>query len=736
MHYDVSLSTPIKEEILNLLCTIKGRGSFLTSKVKDFVLPGMTIRGLGEVRFPIDTYQVKKIIAAAHQAPYGQGSQTIVDTSVRNVWEIDAKKIRFQNPKWKESIQTITEEIKNDLGLEGVSIQANLYKLLLYEQGGFFLPHKDSEKEKGMFGTLVVYLPSQYTGGALLVRFEGKEKTIDFSSSVSQYEMGYAAFFADCEHEVKPIESGHRLCLVYNLVRLSNSEALPSASYAKQAERLSQLLKEAEPTFLNQPKAILLDHEYTPANFSLTSLKRHDTPRAMAVIEAAETAGYFAELALVTKYKMGSAEYEDYDYYGRSSPENLVMEEVYEEETYIEKWCNDTIPGLGAFHLSEAHIISNHALDTGKPSEEEEEGYTGNAGMTLEYWYFHGAVVIWPKKAHLSIIHQLPIEVKLKWLKYYHNKNKHLSKAIKIIKNLSENNCTLKHHREDYSIVAIVFIEAQNAHLVQEQIPLLENVFDRISIDSWTKLVLSYDFKIFEALFQKVTQSGNIPYVKHYLQIIKSLTNTNNNQFTEYVKKEMSIFSHGSKEIDWNDRNKKENISEIVKLILSLGTFYDTSTEDQFFERISSSTKRPYVNNILAPNIIALKKADFGSLAKKLTGFCKKELEKRTAQKPTPPPNFRRAIPKSNGYKAIWEMLGDFLHSETKNVFDYKAKKEHRLFVENAIRSTIVDLKMQTIHKGSPHTLRLTKTDGSYRRSLKKWQEDDLLLKQVVEKEE
>ncbi len=29
--------------------------------------------------------------------------------------------------------------------------------------------------------------------------------------------MSWAAFYADCEHEVKPISSGYRLCLVYNL---------------------------------------------------------------------------------------------------------------------------------------------------------------------------------------------------------------------------------------------------------------------------------------------------------------------------------------------------------------------------------------------------------------------------------------------------------------------------------------------------------------------------------------
>ncbi|CAN0450803.1 unnamed protein product, partial [Hapterophycus canaliculatus] len=41
-----------------------------------------------------------------------------------------------------------------------------------YESGGHFRPHKDTEKEAGMFGTLVVQLPtaSGHEGGTLLVR--------------------------------------------------------------------------------------------------------------------------------------------------------------------------------------------------------------------------------------------------------------------------------------------------------------------------------------------------------------------------------------------------------------------------------------------------------------------------------------------------------------------------------------------------------------------------------------
>lgn len=61
-----------------------------------------------------------------------------------------------------------------------------------------------------MFGTLIIGLPSKHDGGDLLVHFDGNTRTVDFSQPASQYQIPYAAFYADCEHEIKPITSGYR----------------------------------------------------------------------------------------------------------------------------------------------------------------------------------------------------------------------------------------------------------------------------------------------------------------------------------------------------------------------------------------------------------------------------------------------------------------------------------------------------------------------------------------------
>lgn len=59
-------------------------------------------------------------------------------------------------------------------------------------------------------------LPSEFEGGNLLVRHGGQEVNFDWSSK-SQSAVQWAAFYSDCEHEIKSVTKGHRITLTYNL---------------------------------------------------------------------------------------------------------------------------------------------------------------------------------------------------------------------------------------------------------------------------------------------------------------------------------------------------------------------------------------------------------------------------------------------------------------------------------------------------------------------------------------
>lgn len=55
----------------------------------------------------------------------------------------------------------MTEEVAPKLGFEDMPLRCEPYKLLMYEPGGHFVKHQDTEKEDGMIATLVLQVPSE-----------------------------------------------------------------------------------------------------------------------------------------------------------------------------------------------------------------------------------------------------------------------------------------------------------------------------------------------------------------------------------------------------------------------------------------------------------------------------------------------------------------------------------------------------------------------------------------------
>lgn len=98
------------------------------------------------------------------------------------------------------------------------AVFAKLYKLNIYSDGDFFRAHVDTPKGALMFGSLVVCLPGpRFSGGELRVRHQGQEHVYDWSAEDGE-NICWAAFYADCEHEISPVTSGTaRATLTYNL---------------------------------------------------------------------------------------------------------------------------------------------------------------------------------------------------------------------------------------------------------------------------------------------------------------------------------------------------------------------------------------------------------------------------------------------------------------------------------------------------------------------------------------
>jgi 2OG-Fe(II) oxygenase superfamily len=398
----------IKTRLEDALSDVERSGSFLTSGSFELgINPGLELLGAGPIGLPLSGEMARRIIQASHTSPYGKGSETLVDESVRNSWELNADQFFLRNPSWTGQIQKLLQTVVSGLGLKAdpTQVRAEIYKLVLYEEGAFFLPHQDSEKADGMFGTLVVSLPSKHEGGDVVASHKGESRTFS-SSPGSDFNFSYAAWYSDITHEVKPVTSGYRIVLTYNLIHRPSAMRLnqgsPSTRLISLLESWAVLCKEVFPTS-DQPVewledeytcptafVYMLDHEYTNAELSFTRLKGADQERVAEVRKACEKTGFSLFLASVVKSQTGSVDaygYEDdSDYDGPPrkiydiEESSLVLSRVVEPEDLT--FAEDV-----DIQVDDDDIFVQEDPFHDDPDHEEISGYTGNEGATATHLY-------------------------------------------------------------------------------------------------------------------------------------------------------------------------------------------------------------------------------------------------------------------------------------------------------------------------------------------------------------
>lgn len=163
-------------------------------------LTSLHVEGAGELQLPLSIADCLKLRRACEQAPFGRGPVTVVDTNVRRCWQVDSSKVTFPGaPTFlSDMVQALAVKAVRALGPDGARMQleAHFYKLLFYEVGGHFTFHRDTEKEKGMFASLILQLPTQegHTGGNVVVKHYHEVKELDCSLAGSLGSC-YAVFF-------------------------------------------------------------------------------------------------------------------------------------------------------------------------------------------------------------------------------------------------------------------------------------------------------------------------------------------------------------------------------------------------------------------------------------------------------------------------------------------------------------------------------------------------------------
>jgi hypothetical protein len=397
-----------------ILSDVKHPGEFFVAGAMEIPMPRVEVKGVGALSFPIPRPQIETLVRHATRAPYGRGEETIIDTSVRDVWQIASASVKIGGKSWPASFDNIVSKVTAGLGCRDATVSAELYKMLVYDRGGFFLAHRDTEKTAGMFGTLVVTLPSLHHGGALRIRHAEREVTVE-SDVTEPSEISFAAFYADCEHEVMPVREGYRVCLVYNLIHdrtKSRQRILKTPNYESQVAGAAFVLNEFWSSPETPPKIVwLLDHQYTPVELSFSSLKGADAARARVLVQAADRAQCVAYLGVVHIGETGGAEWDGgYDYYDderdQGEDDDFTAITVDDSWQYLDEWRDrdDRSVDFGRIPLTQGELIPAGALDKEPPDQKRLTEASGNEGATYERSYHRAALALWPANRMIDVL--------------------------------------------------------------------------------------------------------------------------------------------------------------------------------------------------------------------------------------------------------------------------------------------------------------------------------------------
>lgn len=432
------MTTTTLAHIADLLREVGARDAFTarrTAPVDDLALE---VVGEGRIRFPVSKAQAGRLCRLARPARYGKGEETLLDRRVRDTWEIPKSRVKIDRRRWNRTLGPVLEGLRADLGLaDGSRLRAELHAMLVYGPGQFFERHQDSEKADAMVGTLVVTLPSAFTGGAFVVEHQGEKVTY----RASPRNLSFVAFYADCHHEARPVKTGYRIVLTYNL--MLEGGAAPAATADVAAPAIAGALAARLGEHFDTPLpprwkdeasreaparlAYLLDHQYTERGLGWSRLKGSDAARAAALGAAAERAGCEVVLALAEVRETWGCrddweprwgrhrrweldeddewESEDEDELPPDGPDRYTLEDLEAWSVELTRWIDPAGTEAEPIRtvVDEEEVCFTTPSKDLAPYASEHEGYMGNWGNTMDRWYRRGAIVLWPRARSFAV---------------------------------------------------------------------------------------------------------------------------------------------------------------------------------------------------------------------------------------------------------------------------------------------------------------------------------------------
>lgn len=180
-------------------------------------IPGICVEGLPD-------HLALPLASAQAEALQSIGEEFYHEKSSRCGVAIPHDKLKFQRD-WRAELDYLCKIAVAKLGLHSSEIECVLEGLYVNRPGDFVSPFVPLNEDPDLFATLVVQLPSDYTGGQVVFQDDGnkEEFTHGADNGQSRFKYFYTVSYANTQREMKPIETGFRLTLRYDIVWVGSS---------------------------------------------------------------------------------------------------------------------------------------------------------------------------------------------------------------------------------------------------------------------------------------------------------------------------------------------------------------------------------------------------------------------------------------------------------------------------------------------------------------------------------
>lgn len=387
--------------------------------------PGLKVKGR-QISLPVNQEDLEWLCHQGQNSPFGKGMETVFDANIRRSIELEAQDIELLNPHWNSALENLLNSVSEQMGID-FQIKAELFKLLVYQEGGHFKFHQDTEKAPGMFATLIIQLPSRCQGGSLVCRFAEKEYHFDFGNKArdSEFSIYYAAHYADVQHQVEKITKGARLVLIYNLIQPIKERQLSANHHEKLLNSAKDMASSIFSLFSQEQHTFLLQHEYTEQSLSdlgFLAMKGQDRSLVKSLVSINEHLPLEQKLYFMISRVSYSVTSDGYGgHYRDCDEDDMDWEEIESSDPDCEICFDEdghVIP-VGHFSIDWIHDLNGKEIDSiafdrvddnfWGEGDDYIEGYMGNYGPTKETTYARHLLAVMPAYPNKPDISQDPV---------------------------------------------------------------------------------------------------------------------------------------------------------------------------------------------------------------------------------------------------------------------------------------------------------------------------------------